>query len=392
VALLLAPVTLHNARWDEGPARPIPLHEIPGRLVSGRFVLLAANSGINLYLGNHPELREHNRIDHPDHLAVYDRIRAEPSRRGVGSYSGANAWLVSETLRDVRRAPGAWLGLVATKVAELFAGAEIPRNANLYADRSDSVVLAALLWKHGLAWPGGVLIPLGLVGIGLAIRDARHGSRPGQPGPGGRGIAHALVLGAMAIQGAFVVAFFVTERYRLPLLPLFAIYAASAAVEIARRARAGGLRSAAAPAGAAALLLVACNALSGPVSDARGYAEYHNLGVAHLERGDVAGAEEAFTRALRRNPDHADSLVSLCRVRLELSRPAEAEAPCRRAVELRPDSAAFHQQLGLVLEALGRRAEAAAQFRAALAIEPGAPTATRALERLPSGRGPAPRP
>lgn len=375
VAVLLAPVTLHNARWDEGDGRALPLRELPGRLASGRFVLLAANSGINLYLGNHAALRERNRIDHPDHLAVYDRIRTEPSRRGVTSYSAANAWLVRETLRHVRSQPGEWLGLVATKVAELFAGAEVPRNANLYADRRDSAVLAALLWKRGLAWPSGVLIPLGLVGIGLSLRDLRR---------------HALVLGAMAIQGAFVVAFFVAERYRLPLLPLFAIYAAFAVVETARRARLGGARAAAAPAGAAALLLVACNAASGPVSEERGYAEYHNLGVAHVERGDLAGAEEAFGRALGRNPDHADSLAALCQVRLELSRPAEAEPPCRRAVGLRPDSAALRQALGLALEALGRRSEAREEFRRALALEPGAPTAIRALERLASGAAATP--
>lgn len=367
VALVLAPVTLHNARYDEGGGTPLPAREIAGRLASGRFVLVAANSGINLYLGNHPALREQNRIDHPDHLATYDRIRTEPLRRGIRSHSAANAELVRETLDEIRRAPGEWLGLLAIKIAELFDGAEIPRNANLYADRRHSHVLAALLWKHGLAFPSGVLIPFGLVGAALALREPRR---------------HALVLGALAIQGAFVVAFFVTDRYRLPMLPIFAIYAASALVGIARRARAGGPRAAAAPASAAAILLVLCNAGVVPVSSARGYAEYHNLGVAHVERGDLSSAEAAFGRALDRNPDHVDSLAALCQVRLDLSRPTEAREPCERAVALRPDSATLHQQLGLLLEALGAGSAAIEQFRRALALEPGAPVAERALRRL----------
>jgi tetratricopeptide (TPR) repeat protein len=190
------------------------------------------------------------------------------------------------------------------------------------------------------------------------------------------------VLGALALQGAFVVAFFVTERYRLPMLPLFAIYAAHALVEIARRARAGGARAAAAPVGAAALLLVACNVHSGPVSDARTYAEYHNLGVAHFERGDLVSAEEAWLRALERNPEHVDSLVALCKVRLDLARPAEALAPCERAAGLRPDSARLHHQLALVLEALGRRSEAADHLRRTLALDPGSAGARRALARV----------
>ncbi len=373
VVLLLAPVALHNARFDEGGSPPPPVREVLWRLASGRFVLLAANSGINFYLGNFASLREQNRIDHPDHIAVYDRIRMEPSRRGVTSYSAANAYLVRETLRHVLGSPGEWLRLMATKLAELLDGAEIPRNTNLYADRRHSTVLAALLWKRGLAYPSGVLIPLGLVGIGLALRDARR---------------HALVLAALALQGGFVVAFFVTERYRLPMLPLFAIYAAFALVELARRLREGGVRAAAAPAGAAVFLLVACNAGPGAVSESHGYAEYHNLGVAHFERGDLEGAEAAFGHALRRNPNHVDSLLTLCKVRLDLSRAAEAEAACRRAAELRPDSAAVHQQLALALEAIGRRNEAVLHYRRALAIEPGAPTATRALRRLEPARSP----
>jgi 4-amino-4-deoxy-L-arabinose transferase-like glycosyltransferase len=373
VLLVLAPIALHNARHDEGGGEPLPARETLRRLASGRFVLLAANSGINLYLGNHPGLREVNRIDHPDHIAAYDRIRTEPLRRGIRSHSAANAELARATFYEIRRAPGAWLRLAATKVAELFDGAEIPRNANLYADREHSVVLAALLWKRGVAFPSGVLIPFGLVGIALALRDARR---------------HALPMGALAIQGAFVVAFFVTDRYRLPMLPLFAIYAASALVEIARRARAGGARAAAAPAGAAALLLVACNAGLVPVSSARGYAEYHNLGVAHVERGDLGGAEDAFGRALGLNPDHVDALVALCKVRLDLSRAGEARESCERAVALRPDSALLRQQLGLVLEALGALPAAALQYRRALELEPGAPVAKRALERLRAAGSP----
>jgi tetratricopeptide (TPR) repeat protein len=166
------------------------------------------------------------------------------------------------------------------------------------------------------------------------------------------------------------------------MLPLYAVYAAFALVEIARRARAGGARAAAAPAGAAALLLVACNAFSGPVSGSHTYAEYHNLGVAHFERGDLVAAEEAWRRALRRNPEHVDSLVALCRVRLDLGRASEALAPCERAAALRPDAAALQQQLGLVLEALGRWSDAADRFRRALALEPGSATARRALARV----------
>src|SRR4030095_1186500 len=122
----------------------------------------------NLELGNVAELREVNRIDHPDHMAVYERLRSEPSRNGVSSHHEAHAWLVRATLRWIAAHPGAWLGVLAAKTGELLRGAEVGRNANLYADREDSRVLAALLWSHGLAAPAGVLIPFGLGGVGAA--------------------------------------------------------------------------------------------------------------------------------------------------------------------------------------------------------------------------------
>ena len=367
VLAILAPIALHNARWDEGSERPADARELAARIASGRFVLLATNSGINFRLGNQASLRDVNRIDHPDHMEVYERLRTEPARNGVASYHGADAWLLRGTLRWIAAHPGAWLGVLAAKTGELLRGAEVPRNANLYADRENSRVLAALLWSRGVAVPAGVLIPLGLVGIALACRDARR---------------HALALGALALQALFVLAFFVTDRYRLPMLPLLAVYAAIALVEIARRLRGGGLRAAAAPAGAAALLLALCNLGNPAMSAERGYLEYNDLAVSLAEQGDPAGAEAAWLRALAHHPRHVDSLVGLCKVRLDLSRSADALAPCREAVALAPGSAAAHQELGLALEAQGRRAEARGELLRALSIAPNAATARRALLRL----------
>jgi hypothetical protein len=59
------------------------------------------------------------------------------------------------------------------KARELVSGAEIPRNTSIYPDRKYSVVLRALLWKHGLAFPSGLIIPFGLAGIWLVRRSLR---------------------------------------------------------------------------------------------------------------------------------------------------------------------------------------------------------------------------
>ena len=44
--------------------------------------------------------------------------------------------------------------------------------------------------------------------------------------------AHFVPLACLAVQALFVLAFFVTARYRLPSLPLLSLYAAHAALQL----------------------------------------------------------------------------------------------------------------------------------------------------------------
>jgi hypothetical protein len=147
VAVAIAPVALYNARYDEDGGRPAPASEVVRRVLSGRAVLIASNSGLNFFLGNHLELRDVNRLDHPGHMASYDRVRLEPTRQGLTSSAAKNAWLVRETLGHIVEAPADWLALMGLKARDLLSGEEIPRNTSIYAERRHSWLLGALLWK-----------------------------------------------------------------------------------------------------------------------------------------------------------------------------------------------------------------------------------------------------
>ena len=104
------------------------------------------------------------------------------------------------------------------------AATEIPRNQEIYPARAWSPVLRALLWKvPGLAFPFGLLLPLAVVGLVAAWRRA------------------PILAASVVLLGLTVAAFFVTARYRAPLIPLLALFAAAgvrwAAVEASGRAR-----------------------------------------------------------------------------------------------------------------------------------------------------------
>jgi tetratricopeptide (TPR) repeat protein len=366
LALVVLPISWHNARYDS-PGEDTRVAAGLRRLASGGFVPIASNSGLNFYLGNHPSLREMNRVEHPDHMAMYNRIRLEAVEEGITSFSAANRSLVAKTLVNAARWPGDWLALMGLKLAELVNGTEIPRNTSIYADRAFSPVLSALLWRFGLGFPSGLLIPLGLVGIALARDEWRR---------------HFLVLCALGAQALFVTAFFVTSRYRLPMLPLLAPYAVSTAVTLFDAWRAGPRARAERLTGALAFVMAICNVPIVAVSAGHHWMEHNNLAVALIEQERRDEAEEHLRRAVQLNPESTVAATGLCDLLLDSERPRDALPFCRAAVVAGPDSAAAHYSLGAGLEAIGRSPEAVRHYREAARLAPQAGEPRTALRRL----------
>ena len=78
------------------------------------------------------------------------------------------------------------------------------------------------------------------------------------------------------------------------------------------------------------------------------YATAHNnLGVALLERGDVAGAADCFASVVRLAPNNEAALLSLSSLQLRLGRIAECEQFAERVLALNPASAEAHKNRAL---------------------------------------------
>ncbi len=365
-ALVIAPVAWRNASYDymlEGKAAPL---ETARRLATGRFVAIAESSAVNLRLGNAPVLRELNHVTHPDHFAVWNRLIAEPYKSGIGSTEEANRFIVRETLKEVAAQPSAWLGIMLEKTRELVNGAEIPRNTSIYPDREYSRVLRALLWKHGLAFPSGLIIPFGLAGIWLVRRSLR---------------AHFVPLACLAVQAVFVLAFFVTARYRLPSLPLLSLYAAHAALGLRDLIRERRRPEAARLAAVLGVLLLLSNHAVGAMPASHWPLEHADLARVLLARHELREGEAQLRAALAQDPDFPAANDQLCALLIFASRAPEAVPPCTRAVASQPGSAVLHHQLGVALEASGRRSAAIAEYRTALRLAPGNARSAEALAK-----------
>ena len=168
---------------------------------------------------------------------------------------------------------------------------------------------------------------------------------------------------------AGVVLFFVTARYRLPLVPLLLLLASYALYWLfEHRRRLGGTFFAAV--GALVLLGIWSNYDSAPM-DMEGDAEvFYNLGHAYVETRQLDKGIEALEKAARMAPNDAEILVSLGTAYAFKKAFKAAEKPLKHAARLYPERLDIRLNLANTYFSLKRYREAAAEYGAVLAANP----------------------
>ena len=177
-----------------------------------------------------------------------------------------------------------YLGGVATSAGGspdlLVRGGEHLPALDMYHARGDSAVLAALLWKWGLAFPFGLVVPLALLGVGFALAARERGA-----------LLALLFVATGAIGTALYGAHAETRMVLVPVLLLFAVSGVGQLAQLSWAWRGIAV---------AGLVLVAglVNA-STPAMDRAAQASQHRyLGRAYEELGMTATAIAAYEQAL----------------------------------------------------------------------------------------------
>ena len=241
--------------------------------IGGEPVLISYNSGVNFHIGNSAD---HERLVRVRPGWEWDDLVAEPMEAGIELRSERSAWFWRQALEYMRDEPLDYLPLQVRKGLRLLNGHEEGRNQGIYYWRHHSGVLAATLWKRVVAFPFGVVAPLAVLGLVLAIH--RRGLDP----------ATLFVLA----YAAGVVAFFPTSRYRAPMLPVLLVLAGHGGWWLWDRFREGRYRLAVPAAGAVALVGLVSNLGAGPMDMAGDAAIHYNIGQAHSRQGRAAEAGE----------------------------------------------------------------------------------------------------
>jgi tetratricopeptide (TPR) repeat protein len=321
VALAIAPFTIRNV------------------CVGGERVLLSANGGMNFWIGNSAEATG---LFHtpPGYDFAHDPVGHAIAERAVGhplTYVEASSWWTQRALADVRDAPARWLALLAKKLALFAHPLEIPQLGESFA------------WFRERAWPlrlpvdaREILILALAAPLLLASIDGR------------RAIARvSWPLLALLAQAALVALFFVTGRYRAPVMPLaIALAAASAVAMLEVLARSLWPRSGVERAPLAHPKLVVASFAFVALAFVASHFVY-----------ETPGAPLAITPSTGVEERHRGMGL------YAQGRYAEAVAAYQAALE-EGDDPITRTNLANALKALGRTDEAAAQYQRVLAMSP----------------------
>ena len=338
---------------------PVTLHNV---VRGGDWVFVSSNSGLNFYLGNNP--RADGRIAAAAELPA-DPAAAERASRAIAEAesgrdlrpSQVSAFWLRRGLAYAGAEPGHTLGLVARKLFYAWNAAEI-------GDNEDIEGLARRLpWLGHLPVGAWLLCPLGLAGLLLAPRRRDL----------------ALARGYVAAQLVAILPFFVVARFRMPWMPVLAVFAAWMLVQLWLALRARRVP----PPRTLAVVVVAAVLCNVPALGVRAAVDFdldYKLAYAYQEQGRIDDALAAYRESFRRNPRNAPAANAIgvlsARHGGDL---AEAARWIERALELDPGRTAnYAESLAEVALQAGDAAAARAACARGLAARPD-PGTRRAL-------------
>jgi tetratricopeptide (TPR) repeat protein len=358
-------------------------------------VFLSAHSGINLWLGNNPEATGYPRfpgLHAGQGQMLRDSIdQAEAAAGRALKRSEVSGYWSSKARHYIISHPVSWLKLLARKVANFW-------NAFEY----DDLGVIVNLREHRILWPGlhfGLIAALGLAGAVFSWRAF----------PASRWIAAAIGLQLVAILPVFV-----TERYRLPVVPGLLVLAALGLHRLWNLFLDANYAKAAFQLGVVALaaLLAAIPRHDPSLWALEAYtagrfaletnnlsaAEHHlqrahalvpdnaetnfALGNLRLAQGDSAAARDFYEATLKIDAQHKGALNNLGVLALNENAPARAVDFFRRALVLEPRNSKTHYLLARALDLAGNRDEARIEAARALELDSSQPEYAALKERL----------
>jgi Tfp pilus assembly protein PilF len=332
------------------PILPVTWHNVQQ---GGDFVLIGSSGGVNFYIGNNPQADGLHSL-FPDMGANWDVPFAS-----LEAYRAEGRILKSSEVSNHYYKRG-WNYVVANPVEagtlllrKFFAfwnRREISNNRDLYFFVNETRIMPFLrllgFWLIG---------PLGLLGFWISIRKK---------------LLPAWFICLLPVYMLGVIAFFVTARFRIPALPFLLIFAGIALHAMWTHRRSLLSREWITNIAVFILFLLFVNTSPWQFSwDSVAHAHY-SLGNAHLKKGNLDAAKQAYAWALRADSTYALVHLNLGVVAYREGDYQRAEAEYLRELANNPSLAMAYNNLGVLRFEQGRFEEARQYYEKALQLQP----------------------
>jgi 4-amino-4-deoxy-L-arabinose transferase-like glycosyltransferase len=296
---------------------------------SGRPVLISTNGGVNFFIGNNPAYRATVTARPGNQWTLH--VLEPASRAGYPAPTPErDSFYYRRGLESIAEDP-AGASLRFMRKAYLFlSGFEIPRDTDVYLHAEDSRVLGSLVRKSLPPFPGGILMPLAL--LGLVPTWARRRER-------------MLLLAFPATQMLISAIWFAASRYRIPSLPLLCILAACGARWLLTRIRTGGIADRSLPVLCFLALVIALNVPTFETRQSLRAERLYFLGNALVLEQRHAEALQAYRSAVLLDSTDARPWKTIEAIMAKDRNWEQGAAAMRRAIALGPYDARDHDRL-----------------------------------------------
>ena len=281
---------IRSAAFLAGVGAVVALPALHNLTEADDLVLINSSGGHNFFMGNHegangryhvpPGLFTVDEVRPPRAMEESFRKQAEKEACRLLKPSEISDFYFDKGIDYIKSEPGGWTALLFHKLKLVLMSHEYPGDRNYYQVQRFSPLLRFT--------PGRFPVVLALALVGLfAIRRQLTAAAP------------LLIIGAVAF--AVLIGFYVTDRFRLALVPTLIILSGAGLtwlwqVAAARRTIAAGV-------GLAAFAVLFTGSLllsSGEVEES--YMSFHNLGEKFYRKGRFEEAAAAFESSLEREP------------------------------------------------------------------------------------------
>ncbi len=331
------------------PILPVTLHNV---IRGNDMVLISSQGGFNFYIGNNsksdglhsyiPGLGPNWDVPSASQLAYQAEGRLlKPSEVSSYYYKLGRQYIVNMPLD--------WAKLMVKKFYAFWNHREIANNRDLYFFKGETWIMP-LLRVLGF-W---LLAPLGLLGWWLSWRKK---------------LLPGWFIWSIPVYTLSVIAFFVTARFRTPLIPLLLIMSGVAIMQLLSREPGATRRD--------KLVLIAIliglgifvnsNLIEFQVDAAH---SHFSLAGVHMTSGDLKAAKGEYIKTLEENPNYGLAHLNLGMIAYKQGDPRKAEEEYLKELEVNPNDAMALNNLGALRFEEGKLEEAMQYYDKAYNLQP----------------------